>query len=695
MPLQMAPILVHPDFSKPFFLETDASDFALGAVLSQSGEDKRLHLVAFHSRKFTTAKINYEIHDKELLAIVDSFQEWRHFLEGALHPITVYTDHKNLEYFMSSRVLNRRQARWSISLSRFDFVITYRPGSQQGKSDALSRRSYLAPKEGDAAYDQQHTALLKPKQLLLRALHTTTPTDSPLIKEIRVSMTSDPLALKIKQQIANHRPENIPVRNPESLVPETMNSRTRNQRVYRSHEGEMPRDDTDPRFQFIDGLLYFQGLLYVPDGPCRLQVLQSRHDFPAAGHFGFNKTMELISRDFWWPQMWKIVKDYVTTCDTCSRSKIPRHRPYGLLHPLPVPEKPWSSISMDFITDLPDSKSFDTIMVVVDRLTKMAHFVPCNKTITGEETAKLFIDNIYKYHGFPEDIISDRGSQFVSKFWKTLFKILGVQINLSSAYHPQTDGQTERVNQVLEQYLRCTINYHQDNWTDLLSLAEVAYNNTIQGSTQQTPFFANYGYHPKFDQFNFNIVDNPAAGDLAIRMSQLHNEMKEKIQEAQERQRKNADKHRKEHPSIHVGDRVWLLSRNIKTKRPCEKLDYRRLGPFIVLKQINAVAFRLELPTSMKIHPVFHVSLLEPYKQSSIPGRFQVRPPPLEINGEEEFEVSEILDSRINSRTLEYLVHWKGYDVSERTWEPATNLNNASTLVQKFHRQYPTKPTKA
>ena len=149
----------------------------------------------------------------------------------------------------------------------------------------------------------------------------------------------------------------------------------------------MPQDDTDPRFQFRDRLLYYEGLFYVSEGPCRLQVLQSRHDFPSARHFGFNKTMELISRDFWWSQMWKLVKEFVTTCDICSRSKIPRHRPYGLLRPLEIPKKPWTSISMDFIVDLPPSKGFDSIFVVVDRLTKMAYFVPCNKTVTGEETA--------------------------------------------------------------------------------------------------------------------------------------------------------------------------------------------------------------------------------------------------------------------------------------------------------------------
>jgi hypothetical protein len=189
---------------------------------------------------------------------------------------------------------------------------------------------------------------------------------------------------------------------------------------------------------------------------------------------------------------------------------------------------------MDFITDLPSSKAFDSIFVVVDRLTKMAHFMPCNKTVTGEETARLFMDNIYKYHGLLDDIISNCGSQFTSKFWQLLFKIFKVKIKLSSAYHPQTDVQMERINQMMEQYVRCTINYHQDNWTKLLPLAEFVYNNTIQGFTQQTPFVANYGYHPKFDQFDFNKVENPVAGDLTTQLSEIHTEMKDKFLEAQD-----------------------------------------------------------------------------------------------------------------------------------------------------------------
>ena len=207
-------------------------------------------------------------------------------------------------------------------------------------------------------------------------------------------------------------------------------------RIHRSHECERPRDDINLRFQFMDRILYYQGLFYIPDGPCQLQVLQSYHDFLAAWHFGFNKTMELILCNFWRPQMWKTVKDYITICNICSRSKVSHHHLYGLLHPLPIPEKPWSSISMVFIIDFLSSNDFHSIFVVVDRLTKMVYFMSCNKTVIGEEIARHFMDNIFKYHGLPDNIISNHGSQFTLKFWQSLLKILKVKIKLSSTYHP-------------------------------------------------------------------------------------------------------------------------------------------------------------------------------------------------------------------------------------------------------------------
>ncbi len=196
--------------------------------------------------------------------------------------------------------------------------------------------------------------------------------------------------------------------------------------------------------------------------------------------------------------MIKLLQEYVKSCDTCARSKAPRHRPFGLLQPLPIPSRPWGSIAMDFITDLPTVRAKNSILVVVDRLTKMAHFTLCYKSITVEETTQLILDGIVRLHGLPKEIVSDRSPQFASKFWRRLFELLGVDIWLSLAFHPETDGQIERTNQTLEQYLRYTMNYQQGDWLDLLSQAEFAYNNTTHASTGISPFFANYGFHPRF-----------------------------------------------------------------------------------------------------------------------------------------------------------------------------------------------------
>ncbi|KAG0581952.1 hypothetical protein KC19_3G022700 [Ceratodon purpureus] len=212
---------------------------------------------------------------------------------------------------------------------------------------------------------------------------------------------------------------------------------------------------------------------------------------------------------------------------------------------------------------------------------------------------------------------------------------------------------------------------------DLLLLAEFAYNNTLQGSTQQTPFFVNYCRHPRFDQFNLNISKNPSASELATQLSDIKKQMKQSLLQAQEHRRPN---------------NVWLLRRNLRTRRPSDKLDYRRLRPYPVVKQINKAAYRLKLPASMKIHHVFHVFLCEPYMESTLLGRVQKPPLAIEIGGDKEFVVSEILDSRIHQPRLEYLVHWHGYDVSKRTWEPASNLENALEMIQEFHWQYPQKP---
>lgn len=191
------------------------------------------------------------------------------------------------------------------------------------------------------------------------------------------------------------------------------------------------------------------------------RIISSRHSHPAAGHPGQAATFELVSRDFWWPGIRKTIARYIRNCETCQRIKPVRHAPFGYLKPLEIPQRRWESVSLDLITGLPTSSSFDAVLVVVDRLTKMAHFVPCNSNLNSQTFARLYRDSIFRLHGLPESVVSDRGSIFTSSFTMELSKILSIRTRLSTAFHPQTDGQTERVNSILEQYLRGYISYQQ------------------------------------------------------------------------------------------------------------------------------------------------------------------------------------------------------------------------------------------
>ena len=275
-----------------------------------------------------------------------------------------------------------------------------------------------------------------------------------------------------------------------------------------------------------------------------------------------------------------------------------------------------------------------------------------------------------------------------------MFKLLHISVKLSSGYHPKTNGQTERTNQTLEQYLHCFINYQQDDWVDFLYLAEFAYNNSVHSSTGYSPFFANTGSHPRWTMTEHpGVPINRAVEDRLSCLQEIHATILHNLRDAQSTYKRIADRHRLDSSeTFQVGDRVWLLQHNIKTTRPCGKLDYQRFGPYEITGKISDVAFRLHLPPHMHLHPVFHVSLLEPYTTSSIPGCLTTPPPPVEFLEGPEFEVAAILDSKIVRNKLYYLVDWLGYTPNDRTWEPATNLVNVADMVTEFHRQYPHKP---
>jgi transposase InsO family protein len=593
---QRSSILTIPDTTKPFEVETDASDFALGGVLSQRDDNNVLRPVAFYSRQFTDAELNYEIYDKELLAIHACFKEWRHFLQGARHQVIVYCDHKNLAYYKDPQQLTRRQARWTLFFAEFDFTIHHRPGVDNTKADLLSRRQDYADNVGQ----------LPPTRLQLLRANPSAPDTF-----LATPLLETPQPEELTSVDLNLVDAGAPLATRD--LHEQLKAATA--------EADIPQDCV-----LQHGLAYFGTRIYVPTEHLRLLVLLLRHDSATGGHFGIKKTKDLVARDFWWPGLSAFVTKYVKSCH-CVRFKSTRKQPIGELQPLPVPTRPWSDISTDFIVGLPPCMGYNAISVWVCRLTKMAHFVPCSNTVTAQDTSNLFLHNVFRLHGLPSSIVSDRGPQFVSRFWDEFCNTLNIKVSLSTAYHPQTNGQSERTNQTLEQYLRCFMSLHQDNWVMLLPFAEFAYNQTLHTSIAMSPFRANYGFNPRCD--DFSQVDLPLPPDLlTIKLADLFSELQHSMHTAQQNHKRYADKHRTPH-EFAVGNMVWLATDNIRSDRPRKKYDYKFVGPFEILERIGSVAYKLDLPEHMHIHNVFHVSLLRPYIPNSFPDRPPSHPFPL------------------------------------------------------------------
>jgi len=427
------------------------------------------------------------------------------------------------------------------------------------------------------------------------------------------------------------------------------------------------------------------------DKRLRTQILQEHHDINISGHLGIDKTYESLRRNYYWPKMGKDVHKFITTCDSCQRNKPSNQQPAGLLQPLDTPTRRWEQITMDFIVQLPVTRNnFDAIVVFVDRLTKKAIFCAANTSISAPEVAKIFFNNVFRYHGLPKVIISDRDAKFTSRFWRTLFEQLGTKLSMSTAFHPQTDGQTERMNRTLEEMLRAYVTYNQDQWDEYLPAAEFAYNNSQQTSTGYTPFELDNGQHTLTPASLLSQTTSvPAADNFLEHWDNMINMAKDSLREAQENQMKYANQHRR-HLTFKIGDKVLLSAQHINNpvdrNRPTRKLTPRYLGPYTISAVISTTAYKLDLPTTLKIHPVFHISKLKLYNETEDFLRATPPPPVTLPDNSEEYEVEQILDKRILNGKTQYLIKWVGYPLHDATWEPVNHLKNTQQKVKDFER---------
>ncbi|KAI3220470.1 hypothetical protein DTO012A9_10171 [Penicillium roqueforti] len=569
--LTTAPILRHYNPDLQTRVETDASNGVIGAVLSQYHEaDDFWHPIAFFSKTMQPAELNYEIRDKELLAIIRALQEWRPELEGLSRTerFEILTDHQSLEYFMTARQMNQRQVRWSEFLSQFHFVIKYRPGKRNIIADVLSR------KESPCTDVSRHLTLL-PKECFGE--------ETKSIPEIEMS----PLQT---ESVQDTEPPPLPVETTQNLdITERVqlaNRQSPELEAFRQTAGQ----ETDPRWVVRDGLLLFEDRLEVPDeGDLRARLLDEIHRQPLTAHPGIEKLKKLVATRYHWPGWVTDVKRYVDNCLVCKRTKTWRDRTPGLLHPLPIPERPWQHLSMDFRSFPKDRHGYDAVFVIVDRLSKRPISIPCYKDTNAKQMARLFMDNVIRITGIPETIVSDRGGQFISEFWTEFCRILGIKRKLSTVYHPQTDGQSEIANQFMAQRLRPYIEYNQDDWSEYLPMVDFAASILPQDTTKRSPFFVERGYEPamSFDWNRTGLTHNEQeAADRLSKLQRIWEDTREQIAKSQELQVQQANRHRREE-DFGIGDLVFVTTRDWLQNRPSRKLSHTTSGPYKIIEKDN------------------------------------------------------------------------------------------------------------
>ena len=423
-------------------------------------------------------------------------------------------------------------------------------------------------------------------------------------------------------------------------------------------------------------------------GQDKRKIIRAYHDVPAYGHPGINRTKDLVAKYYWWLQLAKDVQEYVKGCAQCQQNKVnthPQRAPINFITPA-MGALPFQTISMDFIVKLPELAGYDSILTITDHdCTKMLIAIPCRERITAEGVAELFLRQIFPQFGLPSKIISDRDPRFVSKFMKELCRLMGIMQNVSMAYHPRMDGQSERSNQWLEQYLRFWVDHQQTNWHHYLPLAKFAHNSWKNKTTGHSPFEILMGYSPRVE-----IFDVTSSIPTVVLKLRDWKKAREDAQRLMIKAQKKWTKGKELTQRYKTGDRVWLEGHNLQTEWPSIKLAPKRYGPFKIRKVLLPITYQLELPLQWKIHDVFHIDLLTPYHDAKLHQPNFTRPPPDLIDGEEEYEVEEILQSRRFGRgcKVQYLVRWKGYPESDNQWVDWDNLH-ADEVIADFKKKNP------
>lgn len=511
------------------------------------------HPIAYISKALGPKAQASSTYEKECMALILTVTKWKSYLQHM--EFTIATDHHSLVHLGDQKLLEGMQHKAFIKLLGLQYKIVHKKGTDNQAADALSRQ---------------------PDFPELLAVSSLTPKWLEIIVE------------------GYHQDEHS-----KQLLAELAVT-----------------GSNDKGFSLHDGVIRHKGRIWLGNHKEAHQaILLALHSSGLGGHSGITATYQKVKSLFAWPHMKQDVHDYVASCQVCAQAKTEHNKLPGLLQPLPVPQFAWHTISMDFIEGLPKSKNFDTILVVIDKLTKYAHFICLSHPYTAITVAQAFLSNIYKLHGMPTVIISDRDRVFTSSFWQELFKLTETTLNMSSAYHPQTDGQTERLNQCLETYLRCMVQACPTKWAQWIPLAEFWYNSTYHSAHGLTPFQALYGHPPR--HFGISVSDVCTVTDLdkwLLERQSMLEHIQHNLQRAQHCMKTQADKNRQER-QFQVGDWVYVklqpYVQHSVQRRVNQKLSFKYFGPYLILQKVGPVAYKLQLPSSSQIHPVIHVSQLK------------------------------------------------------------------------------------